>query len=173
MAEQSSVNCQVHAWPRTACTVCTVWFNVLYPNHDRQNCLTWRDTGISRVARSHNNRRHIFWTSKIFNGRMGHSKWLTAALQDTQATGVTGESWRVHVHRLAQTQTFHCPCSMLVGYGAVGNFHRSQSVAREGEAVSPNLYRCALRHSASFNILLSDCKKNAFEKQGMLWSSVF
>lgn len=34
--------------------------------------------GFPELQEATTKRRHIFWTSKIFNGRMGHSEWLTA-----------------------------------------------------------------------------------------------
>lgn len=168
MAEQSSVNCQVHAWPKTVCTVCTVWFNTSYPNCDGQNCLARRwywdfqDCKKPQLTTEGIYSGHL---KSLMEERVTLSGWQQLCKRHPSHEG-NWENLKGTCTQAGTDSNFSLPMLHVGWIWSSGDLHNSQSVGREGEAVRPNLYRCALRHPALFNILLSNCKKKGIRKTG-------
>lgn len=129
--------------------------------------------GFPELQEATTNRRHIFWTSKIFKRKMGHSEGLTASLQETpKPQGYLGnfEGFMYTGWHSLKLFTLHAPCRLdLEEWGICVNTR----VWVEKVRLSALIYIGVLSDTLLCSTFYSLTAKNAVEKQGMLWSSVF
>lgn len=106
-----------------------VWYDsTSYANLNDQCSLAWRYWNFPELQEA------TVTTKDIYSGHLKSlleewatlSGWQQLCKRTTPATMWTGKCGRAHVYRLFQTQTFHCPCSMLAGHAAVWNLYSSQ-----------------------------------------------